>query len=151
VHAAAVEGADLFAAQLLVLVMGLGAIVVFRVAMDQYASRQLRPDAAAVASLLDQHTAEVAQRIAASWELSDRMLDALEEQRPGQAEQAESALGRSVRFGLIAGALSVLKANELIDDDVGLASLAEAGGSGPRFERLWERLSGPTEGERGHG
>jgi HD-like signal output (HDOD) protein len=151
VHAAAVEGSDLFAAQLLVLVMGLGAIVVFRVAMDQYASRQLRPDAAAVASLLDQHTAEVAQRIAASWELSDRMLDALEEQRPGQSEQAESALGRSVRFGLVAGALSVLKTNELIDDDVGLASLAEAGGSGPRFDRLWERLSWSAEDERDHG
>jgi len=43
VYAFAVEGADPFAAQLLALVTGLAAIVVFRAASDQYAARGTRP------------------------------------------------------------------------------------------------------------
>jgi hypothetical protein len=143
VHAAAMEGADLFAAQLTTLVMGLGAIVVCRVAFDQYAARQLLPDPTAMASLLDEHTAAVAHRVAASWELPPRVLAALEEQQPGKPDEPESALGRSLRFGLLAGALSVLRAHDCIDDDVGLASLGAAGGVGERFERLWGHLSWP--------
>jgi len=143
VHAAAVEGSDLLAAQLVALVMGLGAIVVYRVVCDQYAARQLLPDPTAMASLLDEHTAAVAHRIASSWELSERVLAALEEQQPNKLHEPESALGRSLRFGLLAGALSVLRTHERIDDDVGLASLAAAGGPGARFERLWGRLSWP--------
>src|SRR5581483_3025109 len=48
-HAAVIEDTDPFAAQLLGLVMGLGAIVVFRVALDQYSARpQLRPQASVI-------------------------------------------------------------------------------------------------------
>lgn len=142
VHAVVVETADPFAAQLLALVTGLGAIVVFRVALDQYAARKdLRPDATALAALLDSHTADVARRIAGSWELSERILEALEEQLPGKPLRPASPLGRSLRFGLLAGALSVLDTNDVIDDDTGLASLAAAGGIGPRFERMWARFS----------
>jgi HD-like signal output (HDOD) protein len=144
VHAAAVEGADLFAAQLIALVLGLGEIVVYRVALDQYKARHLEPDATALASLIEEHAAAVAHRIAASWELSDRVLAALEDQRPDVAEPG-SPLGRSVRFGRVAGALSVLRTNDVIDDDIGVASLAAAGGSGQRFERLWGRLSWPQK------
>ena len=142
-HASAVENADPFAAQLLALVMGLAAIVVYRVALDQYAARRLVPDATALASLLDEHTAEVAHRTAASWELSTQMLEALDDQRPEKITRPQSALGRSLRFGLAAGALSMLKTADRIDDDTGLVSLAAAGGEGQRFERLWERLTWP--------
>lgn len=141
VHALAVENADPFAAQLLALVTGLAAIVVFRVAEDQYAQRApLAPDATAVAALLEEHVARVARRIAASWELSERILEALDEQGPGKPVQAQSALGRSLRFGLAAGALSVLRSNGVIDDETGRASLVAAGGIGPKFERMWERF-----------
>jgi HD-like signal output (HDOD) protein len=142
-HASAVENADPFAAQLLALVMGLATIVVYRVALDQYASRRLVPDAAALTSLLDEHVAEVAHRTAASWELSAQVLEALDDQRPEKIVRPQSALGRSLRFGLTAGALSLLKTADRIDDDTGLVSLAAAGGEGPRFERLWERLTWP--------
>ena len=147
-HAAAVENADPFAAQLLALVMGLATIVVYRVALDQYAGRRLTPDPTTLASLLDEHTAEVAHRIAASWELSAPVLEALDDQRPEKDAWPQSALGRSLRFGLTAGALSMLKTSERIDDDVGLVSLAAAGGEGQRFERLWERLTWPEAPER---
>jgi hypothetical protein len=147
VHAAAVESADPFTAQLVALLMGLGAIVVYRIALDQYAARRLSPDATALASLLEAQTAKVARQIAASWELSERVLEALEEQQPEQAEPA-SSLGRSLRFGVVVGALSVLRSHDRIDDDAGLATLATAGGVGERFERLWGRLTWPPdEGE----
>ena len=145
VHATAVEASDPFAAQLVALVMGLGAIVVYRVALDQYAARQLAPDPAAIASLLDEQTAKAARQIAASWELSERILEALDEQRPEYVERPPSSLGRSLRFGIVAGALSVLRSHDRIDDDTGLATLAAAGGAGQRFERLWGRLTWPPE------
>jgi HD-like signal output (HDOD) protein len=144
-HAGLAEGADPFAAQLVALVMGLGAIVVYRIALDQYAARGLAPDATAIASLLDEHTANVARQIAASWELSERTLEALDEQQAERVERPASALGRSLRFGLVAGALSLLRSHGRIDDDAGLATLAVAGGSGERFERLWGRLTWPDE------
>lgn len=147
VHAATVEGGDLFAAQLIALVFGLGDIVVYRVALDHYKARDLAPDATALAALIEEHSAAVASRIAASWELSDRVLAALDEQGPGAAE-ASSALGRSLRFGRIAGALSVLRTNGVVDDDAGVVSLAAAGGHGQRFERLWSRLSSDAEPAR---
>jgi HD-like signal output (HDOD) protein len=144
-HAAAVEASDPFTAQLVVLVMGLAAIVVYRIALDQYATRRIPPDATALASLLDAHTATVARHIASGWELSERVLEALEEQRPERVERPASSLGRSLRFGLLVGALSLLRSHDRIDDEAGLATVAAAGGVGDRFERLWGRLTWPPE------
>lgn len=146
-HATAVESSDPFAAQLVALVMGLGAIVVFRTALDQYAARGLTPDATALASLLEAQTATVSKQIAASWELSPRVIEALEQQQPESVERPASSLGRSLRFGVIVGALSVLRSHDRIDDDAGMATLVTAGGAGERFERLWGRLTWPAEAE----
>ena len=146
-HATAVESSDPFAAQLVALVMGLGAIVVFRTAIDQYAARGLTPDATALASLLEAQTAQVAKQIAASWDLSQRVIEALEQQQPESVERPASSLGRSLRFGVFVGALSVLRSHDRIDDDAGMATLAAAGGAGERFERLWGRLTWPSEVE----
>jgi HD-like signal output (HDOD) protein len=145
VHALAAEGADPFAAQLLALVTGLAALVVFRVAADQYARASLRGDAGTMAALLDEHTAGVALRIAESWELSPAFLEALDEQLRGKPARPGSSLGRSLKFGLVAGALAVLEANGTIDADTGLASLVAAGGIGPKFERLWGRFTARRE------
>jgi HD-like signal output (HDOD) protein len=142
VHAL-VEGADGFAAQLLALVTGLATLVVFRVAADQY-GRAPAP-APAVAALLDEHTPEVALRIAASWELSPEFLEALAEQLRGKPALPASALGRSLKFGLVAGAIAVLACSKVLDADVGLASLVAAGGIGPKYERLWARFTAREE------
>jgi HD-like signal output (HDOD) protein len=146
-HAAAVESSDPFQAQLGVLVLGLAAIVVYRCVLDQYAERGLKPEPVAVASLLDEQTPRVARQIAASWELSGRMLEALDEQRAERLAPPATSLGRSLEFGLLIGALSVLRSYDRIDDDAGLATLAAAGGAGERFERLWGRLTWPPERE----
>jgi hypothetical protein len=47
----------------------------------------------------------------------------------------------------VTGALSVLRTHDRIDDDAGIATLAAAGGTGERFERLWGRLTWPPETE----
>ncbi len=141
VYAFAIEGEDPFAAQLLGLVTGLAAIVVFRVAMDQYAAQGLRPDATALAALLDEHTPHVARRIAATWELSDRLLEALDDQLRGRPSRPATALGRSLRFGVVAGALAVLTGAGVIDEETASVSLVAHGGSGQKFERMWQRLA----------
>jgi len=143
-YAAVVVNSDPFAAQLLALVNGLGAIVVFRVALDQYAAHpSLRPDAATIVSLLDSHTARVARVIAASWDLSGRILAALEDQVPGAAmAQDPTPLGRSLKFGRFIAALAVLTSKGLIDEAAAKASLKASGATGTHFERIWDRLVG---------
>jgi HD-like signal output (HDOD) protein len=143
-YAAVVVNSDPFAAQLLALVNGLGAIVVFRVALDQYASHPgYRPDAATIVSLLDAHTSRVARSIAASWEMSERILAALEEQLPESGAAADpTPLGRSLKFGRFIAALAVLRNKELIDEEAAKASLKAGCGSGAHFDRIWDRLTG---------
>jgi HD-like signal output (HDOD) protein len=143
-YAAVVVNSDPFAAQLLALMNGLGAIVVFRVALDQYAAHPgFRPDAATIVSLLDAHTSSVARSIAAGWELSGRILAALEDQVPGAAMAPDpTPLGRALKFGRFIAALAVLRNKGLIDEATAKASLKAGGGSGAHFERIWDRLTG---------
>ncbi len=142
-HAAIVEDTDPFAAQLLGLTMGLGEIVVFRVVLEQYAARPgSRPDPAVIAALLDAHGAAVARRIAASWELSERILTALEDQIPSAHVRERTSLGRSLYFGRLIGALAVLQLGKRVDNEVAKASMLASGATGFQFERIWARLTG---------
>lgn len=146
-HAAIVEDSDPFAAQLLGLMMGLGTIVVFRAALDQYRSiSAAHPKAAVVAALIDTQAAAVAKRIAASWDLSGRILTALEEQSPFATTSEPTSLGRSLRFGRLMGALSVLYSAGVVDDDVARVSMLANGASRPQFDRIWMRLTGRQAG-----
>jgi HD-like signal output (HDOD) protein len=145
-HAAIVEKSDPFAAQLLGLVSGLAGIVVFRVVLDLYeAHPKLRPDASVIASLLDTQSAGVAKRIAATWGLSDRILAALEDQTTAVAADRHTALGRSLCFGRLAGALAVLYVNNSIDDVTAQISLPVAGMPAMELGRLWKRLTAEQE------
>jgi HD-like signal output (HDOD) protein len=149
VHAFAIEGEDPFAAQLLGLVTGLAALVVFRVATDQFAAQKVAPDPTAIAELLDEHTPHVARRIAATWELSERLLAALDDQLRGRPSRPATGLGRSLRFGVVAGALAVLAANRAIDEETARVSLVAHGGSGQKFERMWDKLTAKALEEHG--
>lgn len=139
-HAALVERADPFAAELLSLVSGLAEIVIFRAAMDKSSSwsRQGQPDPLVLASLLDSQAAAFAWRIGADWELSELMMAALEEQMV--AAEPTTPLGRSLRFGRCAGALAVLHTNSIIDDTTVRQSLPEAGLSPSHLKCMWTRL-----------
>jgi HD-like signal output (HDOD) protein len=138
-HAALVERADGFAAELLGLISGLAEIVLFRAAMDYWArSSPARPDPLVMASLLDTQSAALAWRIGADWELSELMLAALEEQVV--SSEPTTPLGRSLRFGRCAGALAVLHSNLLIDDESLRLSLPPSGLSPPHLKLMWTRL-----------
>jgi HD-like signal output (HDOD) protein len=141
-HAAVIENTDPFAAQLLGLVMGLGGLIVFRVALDQYLEHRQRPDPAVLAHLLEQHAARTARQVAASWDLSERVLAALEEQSPLSAGLPGTPLGRSLRFGRLLGALALLNANERIDDEGAKLAILATGASLNQFDRFWTRLTG---------
>jgi HD-like signal output (HDOD) protein len=149
-HAAQVENGDPFAAQLLALTMGLGAIVVYRIVIDR--SRTLldgrAPHPAVIIALIDSQCAGVAKRVAASWELSDRVLTALEEQRPrGPSQEAQdpTPLGRSLAFGRKLAALAVLHEHGRISEDTVRASMAADGPLPEQFDSIWVKLIGHDE------
>ena len=136
-----VEKSDPAAAELLSLVMGLASIVVFRVVVDQYAKHpKLRPDAGMVASLLDSHSATVARRIAASWELSEATMPAWTANRQPHPKYP-TALGRSIYYGRLVGALAVLRINHVIDDDPPKRLSPSPPCPKLQLERMWTRLT----------
>jgi hypothetical protein len=142
-----VEKSDPFAAELLCHVMGLAGIVIFRVTMDQYATNsRLRPDAGVVSSLLDTHSAEVARRIGASWELSEQTLSGLDGQSCATTTYP-TALGRSLYFGRVVGALAVLRINRVIGDATAKLSIPATTIPEAQIDKMWEKLT-PRKGQR---
>lgn len=143
VHAAMVERADPFAAELLSLLWGLADVVLFRAALERYtaapARGKLRPDTRVIAGLLESHSARLARRIGVGWELSEESLGALEQQ-PGEAEPG-TALGRSLHFGRLVGALAVLRINGTIDEATARASFPRSSLAREPLERMWVRIT----------
>jgi hypothetical protein len=120
----------------------MAAIVVFRVALDQYDTRpKLKPHPGVIAGLLDMETAPVAKRIAASWGLSDRILAALDDQTTAVAANKLTPLGRSLEFGRLSSALAVLYLKNALDDVTAQVSLPVAGMPATELGRLWTRLT----------
>lgn len=138
-YARTVERADPYAAQLLGLLHGLGAIVVVQVVRDEYARHPQRvPDPETAAALLEPWAGPTAQRIASGWGLTDRMRDALG--MPDRADGANSPLARSLRFGRTAGALAILCRAEALAEHDGREMLAAAARGTMCTAALWQRL-----------
>jgi HD-like signal output (HDOD) protein len=137
-HAVMLESSDPFAAQLLSLMMGMAATVVFRVAIDEYQSRHLSPSPRMLITLIDSQSAPVARQVATSWQLSERMDAALGDQSAAQGTKM-SSLGRSLQFGRFLGALAVLHERHIIDDDAVNAALKTGGSLASAYERIWAK------------
>lgn len=122
-YARHVERDDAFAAQLLALLHGLGAIIVVQVLRDVHARHPvLAPDPRVVARLLEAWSAATARRVAHGWGLSERMSDALVAQ---QSDALPSTpLGRALRVGRTAGALALLCRMGQLDEGEGIALLS---------------------------
>ena len=148
-HAALVERANPFAAELLTLISGLAEIVLFRAVLEHCprSAERERADPLVIASILDSHSASFAWHIGADWRLSEEMLAALEEQMIAGAEPA-TPLGRSLRFGRRAGALAVLHANSIVTDASLRVSLPPSGLSPAHLESMLKRLLRPHEDPR---
>ena len=133
--------------------MGLGAIVVYRIVIDraQTLLNGITPHPAVIISLIDSQCAGVAKRVAASWDLSERVLTALEEQRPrgiGQPGAPPSPLGRSLAFGRKLAALAVLFEHGRISEDTVRASMVLGGPLAEQFDGIWVKLIGHEERAR---
>ncbi|MGA8097001.1 MAG: HDOD domain-containing protein [Steroidobacteraceae bacterium] len=139
-HASLVERANPFAAELLSLISGLAEIVLFRAVLDHCPPSPLREavDPLVIASILDSHSAAFAWHIGADWRLSADMLAALEEQMA--PSEPAAPLGRSLRFGRLAGALAVLHTNSIISDASVRVSLPPSGLSPAHLEFMLTRL-----------
>jgi HD-like signal output (HDOD) protein len=141
-HATQVENAEPFVSQLVGLLYGLSAIVVFRIVRDQFAAHpELSPDPGSVARLLETWVAPTASRIAATWELSERVQYALESQTLAAELQMENSLGRSLQFGRVAGSLIVLCRLGRLSEPEARAILASTAERRPRLEKLWDRFA----------
>ena len=143
VHAATVERADPFVAELLSLVWGLADVVLFQAVLERYAATSapdsLRPDARVVAAVLESQSAPVARLIGAGWDLSQESLAALEQQT--DKVEPGAPLGRSLRFGRIVGALAVLRINGAIDEATARASFPRSSLGHEHLERMWRRMT----------
>ena len=149
-HAALVERADAFAAELLCLITGLAEIILFRATIDHCQNnpeqKKHRPTPQLIAALLASQAPVFAWRLGIEWELSELMLAALEEQTV--TTDPTTPLGRSLRFGRIAGALAVLHTNSIIDETTLRLSLPEAGLSPAHMKCMWSRLLNELEDPR---
>jgi HD-like signal output (HDOD) protein len=145
-HAALVERANPFAAELLCLISGLAEIVLFRAVLEHCPTSPPPVDPRVIASILESHSAVFAWHIGADWRLSQEMLAALEEQM-ALCEPA-TPLGRSLRFGRRAGALAVLHTNSIINDASVRVSLPPSGLSPAHLESMLARLLRPHEDPR---
>ena len=140
-HSRLVEHGDAFAAQLLGLLQGLGSIIVVQVVRDEYARQPgLTPDASVAAALLDAWASPTARQIAASWGLSDRIGQALDDQLLAGAPGALSSLGRSLRYGRSVGALALLCSLGTIDEAEALTTMAGIDDHGPTTAGIWKRI-----------
>ena len=147
-HAALVERANPFAAELLSLISGLAEIVLFRAVLEHCPPTPSRDgvDPQVIASILESRSAVFAWHIGADWRLSEEMLAALEEQMV--ASEPATPLGRSLRFGRRAGALAVLHTNSIINADSVRISLPPSGLSPSHLECMLARLLRPHEDPR---
>ncbi|HET9864267.1 MAG TPA: HDOD domain-containing protein [Steroidobacteraceae bacterium] len=132
-HAARIERVDAFGARLLVLLLGLASNAVFRIVREHCLSDEELVRPAAVARLLDDWVPAMAARIAASWQLSPDLRDALDS--PGNP-----GLARSVRFGRLAGALLIL-VNHGHMRELSARAIVLADDRRAEVDRLWSRLA----------
>ncbi|WP_157074179.1 HDOD domain-containing protein [Pseudoxanthomonas mexicana] len=102
---------DVFAAQLLSLLQGLGAIVVVQVLRDTCAQADAGlPDADAIARLLRRWSPRLGRAVAREWALSDRLMQALDDQVVDEVA-AMSALGRCLALAAPAASVAMESAD----------------------------------------
>lgn len=131
---------DAFAGQLLGLLHGLGAMTCLQALRDAHARHpQPMPSPLVTEGWLRDRADTVALQIATGWELSDRILVALDEQAP-QASPT-TLPGRALRYGRHAAALALLARCEALSPEEAQAQLATLDDD-PKFgTRVWQRLT----------
>lgn len=138
---------DPFAAHLLCLLQGLGAVVVLQVLRDEYARRPaLQPRAGVAAALLAGESVPMAGRIAAKWALADGLRAALQVAPLEWDGEGNDSLAQAVHAGRVGAALLLLHRHGRLDAGAARACLQRAMPS-HEAARLWSRLLRARDGE----
>ena len=138
--------ADPFTAQLIGLLGPLARIVLFRLTMDTYREyRDLQPRAEVFIRAMQLQAPNVAGFIAATWELSDPSIRALQEQTDKIAPATMSPLGQAIYFGELCGALVLLTKRGLYSEQGGQALLMEQGLTRRIAQEIWQAASKACE------
>lgn len=144
-HARGVEHDDGFAAQLMGLLQGLGAVVVMQAAREEYARHpSLPPSPLLIALLLERCTCTTAARIATHWQLAPAICRILHENDSAQAR--EHALGRSLQFARTAAALAMLCQEGRMEDGQAL-SLLQDQAPPHALDWIWRRIRQSSAGD----
>jgi HD-like signal output (HDOD) protein len=114
VNARTIGDAEPIVAQLLGRLSLLANIVLFRLTMDKYREQpHLTPRAEVLIEAIRMQRACMASLIAQSWKMSDLSITAFTEQQQQMSPSQMSSLGRSVYFGDLCGALTMLTSRSL--------------------------------------
>lgn len=126
--------ADRQAAQLLALLSALGPLVAFRIVQEQYAKQPaLRPSAEVYLRFIARQGRALAARIAAQWQVPERLLQALE-------GGMDEPLVRSLRAGELMATLSLLLAfGEIAESDCEPLAVA-TGIDDDMYKAAWARI-----------
>jgi HD-like signal output (HDOD) protein len=139
VCAKAIGNADPFVAQLISLLGPLARIVLFRLTMDTYREHpDVQPRAEVFIRAMQLQGPNVAGFIAATWDLSDPSIRALQEQTDKVAPATMSALGQAIYFGELCGALALLTKRGNYSEDGAQALLMEQGLSRQITQQIWQ-------------
>jgi HD-like signal output (HDOD) protein len=127
---------DRFEAQLLALLSALGPLVVYGAILDVYARRmRTTPNPALCAALVHSLGSPLSQRIAKHWQLSARLLAALE-------GRGDEGLATALRAGELLGTLSLLEAQTVITRDERIEWGRSAGLADGLVHGVYARLTG---------
>ena len=136
-------GADPFVAQLLGLLGLLANIVLFRLTMDKYRDQpNVLPRADVFIAAIRAHRGHMASLIAATWELTQNSLEALQEQSDQIPPASMSPLGRCLYFGELCGTLATLAAHGHCSEADALSLLKEQGMQEKPRAVVWRAASG---------
>ncbi len=136
--ARSIGNADPFIAQLISLLGPLARIVLFRLTMETYREYpDLQPRAEVFIRAMQMQAPNVAGFIAATWELSDPSIRALQEQTDKVPPGHMSPLGQAVYFGELCGALTLLAKRGTYSEEGAQALLMEQGLTRRITQEIW--------------
>ncbi|HEY2781718.1 MAG TPA: HDOD domain-containing protein [Steroidobacteraceae bacterium] len=126
---------DRFEAQLVILLSALGPLVVYGAALDMYARHpEVVPNPTLMVALTAALGPQVSMRIARNWETSPRLVAAIE-------RSSVEELTMALCVGELLGSLSLLKTQNVITSDEGLATANDVGLPDAIIAPIWERLT----------
>jgi HD-like signal output (HDOD) protein len=128
---------DRFEAQLAVLVSALGPLVVYGAALDVYARNpHFHPNSELCVALINDLSPQVARHIARHWDISPRLVTALE-------GSADEPLTKVLNVGELLGTLRLLESQTVITADERRAAIVSAGLPEDLMEQLFGNVLPP--------